>query len=275
MQLFLVPTSAPLDSARAALEVFPLQMTLLGSCPDRVGTKPLLGPVSAAHRGHMTSTQHLTGSQLKEAVIAELAWMPSVGSELLDVCINDGGVTLSGQVQTYPEKHAAVQAALRVRGVTAVVDEIEVHSLQALRPDIDIAEEAADLFRRTPLTPPGSVKVHVCERVVTLTGSVAWHYQREAVGKAIAALPGVHGVHNLILCTRGDRASPRAATTKIVAALTRNANLNAADIRVDVADNKITLTGHVASWAERVQASHTAWAAPGVTHVDNELRVIA
>lgn len=77
-------------------------------------------------------------------------------------------------MQTYPEKHAAVRAALRVRGVAAVADEIEVHNDWAPRQDTDIAREAADLLDRTVFAPSGSVKAEVQDHRVTLTGSVAW-----------------------------------------------------------------------------------------------------
>ena len=86
-------------------------------------------------------------SDLKVAVERELDWAAEGRNDRVGVSINDGAVTLSGQVESYPEKAAAVDAALRVRGVTAIADEIEVRHSRGIREDADIAREAAAALR--------------------------------------------------------------------------------------------------------------------------------
>ena len=49
--------------------------------------------------------------------------------------------------------------------------------------------------------------------------------------------------------------------------------LDAKLIEVRAADGKVTLKGHVRSWAERADAERAAWAAPGVKEVDHRLVV--
>jgi len=223
----------------------------------------------------MTTTEHVfqTDHQVKAAIVAELDWMPNIQADRIGVAINEGAVTLSGQVQTYPEKHAAVRAALRVRGVSAVADEIDIHNTWTPRNDTDIARDAGDVLKRTRMAPGGSVKAEVHDHVVILTGSVRWHYEREAIERAIAALPGVHGLTNAIALKPEAHVSPVLAETKIADALRRNAGVEAERIEVEVADDTIMLRGTVATWAERSQAGHAAWATPGVTHVQNDLHV--
>ena len=221
----------------------------------------------------MTTTQHLTDHQLKDAITAELGWLPSVTADRIGISINHGAVTLAGQVQTYPEKDAAVRAAFRVHGVTAVADELEVHNDWAPRQDTDIAREAGDLLERTVFAPSGAVKAEVSDHIVHLTGSVTWNYQREAIQRAVAALPGVHGVRDTITLKPKVTLSAADAKAKIGSALRRNAGLDADRIHVDVTGSKITLTGNVSSWAEHRQAGYAAWGAPGVVHVDNQLHV--
>jgi osmotically-inducible protein OsmY len=221
----------------------------------------------------MTTTQHQTDHQIKTSILAELVWTPSIQADRVGVSINEGAVTLSGQVQTYPEKTAAVRAAFRVRGVTAVADEIEVHNTWAPRQDVDIAREVAELLDRSPFALQGAVKAEVRERVVTLTGTVAWHYQRESIRRAVAGLPGVHGVNDTMTLKPRVTISAVEAKTNIADALRRNATLDAEHIHVDVVGARITLTGEVASWAEHRQAGYAAWGTPGVVHVDNNLHV--
>ena len=221
----------------------------------------------------MTLTQHHTDHQLKQLIAEELEWTPNVKADRVGVSINDGAVTLSGQVQTYPEKHAAVSAALRVRGVSAVADEIEVHNDWAPRQDADLAREAAEVLARTGYAPSDSVKAEVHDHVVTLSGQVAWNYQREALARAVSALPGVHGLTDTITLKPRITITAAEAKAKIAAALRRSALVDAERIHVDVTGDTITLTGNVSSWAEHRQASTTAWAAPGVVHVENKLHV--
>ena len=67
----------------------------------------------------MTTTEHSTDHQLKAAIEREQDWAGDVDNDRVGVAVADGTVMLSGEVLSYPEKAAAVSAALRVRGVTA------------------------------------------------------------------------------------------------------------------------------------------------------------
>lgn len=69
--------------------------------------------------------------QLKQSVLDELKWEPSVNAARIGVTIKDGVVTLTGSVETYAEKHAAETAALRVKGVKAVAEETGSSCLSA------------------------------------------------------------------------------------------------------------------------------------------------
>jgi osmotically-inducible protein OsmY len=61
---------------------------------------------------------------------------------------------------------------------------------------------------------------------------------------------------------------------KIAAAFRRNAQFDADTISIEEHHGEITLRGSVHSWAEREQAFSTAWSAPGVAHVSNEINVV-
>jgi osmotically-inducible protein OsmY len=58
-------------------------------------------------------------------------------------------------------------------------------------------------------------------------------------------------------------------------AFRRNAELGARRITVEVDGDKVYLHGAVRSWTERDEAERTAWSAPGVSHVDNQIVVTA
>jgi osmotically-inducible protein OsmY len=165
----------------------------------------------------------------------------------------------------------AEKAALRVRGVTAVAEEITVQNSWAERTDTDVAREATEALERAVEVPPDSVKAVVHDHHITLSGEVPWHFQREAAERAVRYTRGVFGVSNTI----GIRPTVSAAGLKsaITAALVRNAQLEGKDITVMTDAGHVTLQGTVNSWSERRQADTAAWSAPGVTAVLNHLQI--
>lgn len=65
----------------------------------------------------------------------------------------------------------------------------------------------------------------------------------------------------------------RGVREKIEAALKRSAEVDARRINVTAEDGKVILRGNVHSWTERQAAARAAWAAPGVTHVEDDLAI--
>jgi osmotically-inducible protein OsmY len=182
-------------------------------------------------------------------------------------------VTLTGWADSLIKKWAAEEAALRVRGVKAVANDIEVR-LPALaeRTDADIAEAALHALKWDAFVPEDSVKVKVSNGWVTLEGEVEYQYQRNDAEWAVRRLTGVRGVTNLIK-VRPQAASPSNLKQKIEEALVRSAEMDAHRITVDVDGSKVILGGTVRSWAERQLAERVAWSAPGVTAVENRIEV--
>jgi len=107
---------------------------------------------------------------------------------------------------------------------------------------------------------------------VTLEGEVDWQYQKDVALEAVHHLVGVKGVTNLI--TVKPRVSATEVKSRIEAAFRRSAELDAQKIRVETKDGKVTLHGQLQSWAERDEAERTAWAAPGVTQVENFIAIV-
>lgn len=117
------------------------------------------------------------------------------------------------------------------------------------------------------------VKVKVKGGWVTLSGQVRSPPRREAALSDVKRLSGVVGVTNAVEL----RASPRPEDLKgrIEEALGRQAILQDAPIRVSAQGGEIVLSGVVHSWAERAAARETAWAAPGVVDVIDNLTIVS
>ncbi len=215
----------------------------------------------------------MTDRELQEHVQKALDWEPSVDAADIGVSVDNGVVTLRGDVKTYSEKIAAERVAFRVYGVKAVANDINVRlaSVQQ-RTDSDIAQAALTALKWNTTVPAAKISVSVSDGWVTLKGQVPWHYQRAAAARAVRDLTGVRGVTNST--TLEPHVTIADVRSKIEAALTRSAEVDARRIDVLIADGKVTLSGNVHSVHERDEARRAAWSAPGVTLVDDRIAVM-
>ena len=214
-----------------------------------------------------------TDKQLRTDVQDELQWEPSVHADLIGVAVENGIVTLTGTVMSFPEKWAAVNAAERVTGVKAVSDELQVQIPgDYTRTDTDIARAAVNALTWNVNVPADKVKVEVDNGFLTLKGQVDYQFQKQAAGDAVRNLVGVTCLVNEI--TVKPSVSVGAIKDQIEKAFKRSARFDARGVSVDLVGNKVFLRGQVHSWAERSAAQDAAWRAPGVYDVENDLKVI-
>jgi osmotically-inducible protein OsmY len=211
-------------------------------------------------------------SELKKVVLDELSWEPSVDAAHIGVTAKDGVITLTGHVDNYSNKAGAEKAGSRVKGVKAVVEEIELKlPYDVKRSDEDIAAAAIDRLGWNSTIPNGAIQVKVEKGWVTLSGTVDWHFEKEAAEQDIRALSGVIGVSNQVLVKPTVSAS--SVKDDIEQALRRSWYYDPDAIQVNAVGGKIKLTGSVTTWNARRLAGMTAWSAPGATSVDNAITV--
>jgi osmotically-inducible protein OsmY len=214
----------------------------------------------------------MNDSSLRQDILDELEFEPSLDANDIGVTVEEGIVTLSGHVPNYTQKRAAEKVVARIKGVRGIAEEIEVrHPGGSGVADDEIAKRVVNTLKWGTLVPHDKVQVTVENGWVTLTGKLDWNYQKTGAADAIRGLQGVTGVRNNIALT--PRVSSVDVKKRIQDALKRKAEVEAQGIHVDVANDKVTLKGKVKTWSERWLVEDTAWATPGVTHVSDQLTV--
>ena len=206
-----------------------------------------------------------TDTQLHDSVQRQLEWDPEIEADNIAVIASDGVITLTGVTRSYTAKLAAEQSVKRVRGVRGVANEIQVAPLNE-RTDTEIAKDAVHALRADSRLPM-SVTVTAHRGILTLEGEVRWMFQKTAAGAAVAHLAGVSGISNQIAVR--PSVSVDQVKTDIDAALHRCADVDAQHVDVSVDGPIVTLSGRVSSCHEKQEAERAAWAAPGISHVEN------
>lgn len=214
---------------------------------------------------------HSADRELQEVIQDELEWTPEIDPADIGVAVEGRVVTLSGEVRSLWEKVAAAKAALRVRGTSAVINDLVVHAPSSRRwTETDVAKAVTQELA-TSINIPRTVKAELRDGVVRLIGTVRWEYERRAAERAVQHVRGVRHVENRL--TLDERTAGVDVAERIRAALRRDAQLSGSPIQVTVDGHTVRLSGTVRSWAERMGAETLAWRAPNVAIVENDIQI--
>jgi len=194
-----------------------------------------------------------TDLELQKDIMEELKWQPFLKSSDIGVSVTDGIVALNGFVDSYSKKRLAESVVLRMKGVKAVAEELTV------RFDTDVKQD--------------KIKITVEDGWITAKGEVEWIFEKEAVRQALENIQGVRGISNLVTVFPKETLNVSAIKKKIASAFHRSATIDSNNIIVETVANKLILKGIVQSYAEKLDAEHAVWNAPGVTNVENQLEV--
>jgi osmotically-inducible protein OsmY len=213
-----------------------------------------------------------TDTKILADVENELRWDPSLNEKGLLIKVENGVVTLQGSVPHFSDRWTAEQVTKRVAGVRAIANDIEV-KIPSLgeRSDSDIAAAAVNALKWHFALESSDIQAVVKQGWITLSGHVSYGYQKSVAEGAVRYLLGVKGVSNNIEVRTEVKAKD--VKLKIQSAFQRQASLDAKDIKVNVDDSAVILQGTVHSWQEKDDAAIAAWAAPGVTKVENKIQV--
>ncbi|WP_176049734.1 BON domain-containing protein [Burkholderia sp. BCC1644] len=208
-------------------------------------------------------------ASLKQDVEQALFWNPAIDARRIDVDVRDRIVTLRGTVDSWAQKLEAQKTALHVEDARALVLELNVAPPENACADQELAITFALGWQEA--LRDHKIRVEVDHGCVTLDGEVDHAFQSRAAERMVSRMIGVVGVANRIR-VRADHTVPDVGT-RIAEALARRAQRESAGISIDAADGIVTLTGTVASLAERRAACGAAASVRSVREVVDRLTV--
>lgn len=210
--------------------------------------------------------------EIKQVILEELDFESRLNSTDLGIAVDGGVATITGHLPSLADKTIVIEIVESVRGVRAIADHIEVRPIGShITADDEIAKRVINVLKWSTTVPDDRIRTTVARGWVTLSGNVDWRYQSHSAERAVRGLIGVRGVNNQLKVV--PAATSENVSERIRDALTRNAELHAAAIRITVDGSVVTLEGQVHDLTERRSAERAAWAAPGVTAVIDRLSV--
>jgi osmotically-inducible protein OsmY len=142
--------------------------------------------------------------------------------------------------------------------------------------DLTLSEAIMQALSENPRVHPDEIAVEAdAYGDVVVRGTVGSPVQRAEAVRTARGVPGVRHVDDQLqirlmgLDGRADADTEAAVLDALVA----DDELHVSDIDVEVSDGAATLRGVVELAAQRDRAERIVMAVPGVTHVDNQLRV--
>lgn len=241
----------------------------------------------------------LTDTAIVDAVSDALFYDPRVTAREVGITVDDGEVTLRGDVPTLRAKQAAAQDARHTVGVTHVDNRIRIRAVSPMT-DIEVAEAITDALERDPYVERYEIAVTVVDGIATLTGSVDTYFEKVRAENLASQALGVVRVSNHLDVeyandplitdpylddfairdyTWYDYSPPHTVTEldseirdDIQDELFWSPFVDSDAVTVTVEDGTAHLTGTVDSWGERAAATENAYEG-GAVWVDNDLTV--
>ena len=133
--------------------------------------------------------------QIAKRALDIIAWDSTIPKDKVQVRVQDGFVTLSGQVDWHYQRADAEHAVRKLAGITGLFNEIQVKpKVQAS----DVKLRIENALKRNADLEASSIKVSVLNGRVTLDGKVKALYERDLAERTAWSAPGVISVEDHI-----------------------------------------------------------------------------
>ena len=131
--------------------------------------------------------------QIAERALSVINWHAQLPPDSIKVKVENGLVTLTGDVDWQYQRLAAEAAVNKLSGVIGVINDILVKPKQVAR---DVCDEVTRALRRNAEIDADHLMVVAHNDRVTLIGRVPTSHQRDVAKRAVWSVPGVIAVED-------------------------------------------------------------------------------
>jgi osmotically-inducible protein OsmY len=134
-----------------------------------------------------------TDEDITQAVIDRIAWSTTIPSDVVEVVVSDGWVSLAGEVEWWYQQNAAVNLVQQMMGVTGVSNRISVQS-KAVK--MAIEQDINSALKRSAIVDVDRIQVESENNKVVLRGDVRSFAARDEAERIAWSESGVDSVDN-------------------------------------------------------------------------------
>lgn len=218
-----------------------------------------------------------TDEQIKMDILDQLYWDSRIDASKVQVGVDDGSVTLTGEVPAYRDLDAARSAARRIAGVRDVSDSLTVAyaSSAPLPTDQELQASIGHALKWDPVIDEHKISARMHEGRAALEGVVDAHWKKAYIEEKLAGIRGIVGMENRLTVVPTHRIDDEVIAADVVAAFKRDAMVPEDEVTVAVTDGVVTLTGTASHWAAIDAATADASRTLGVRDVHNHIHLAA
>ena len=211
---------------------------------------------------NLATEERLADTDITAAVERLLQLKKGIHPQLIEVACNEGIVELTGFTDSLLSRERAVEITKAVRGVRAVINEINIRTADV--PDGELKHRVELVLQQDPVVSEYNIRCHTRGGEVTVEGTLQSWAEEQLALKAISAVPGVRHLTNRLHIRGGELLnSDEEITAQIQSLLAWDIRVKSNLVKICTEHGVVHLTGTVDTAAERDQVIVTAYLAGG------------
>jgi osmotically-inducible protein OsmY len=135
----------------------------------------------------------ITDNEIAAEIIKALHWNTQIPNDKIKIKVENGWVTMDGELEWNYQKEEAKNAVIRLRGVSGIINNIAIKSNS--EDQIEKADIESALHRNSFIN-TNLIDIKVAHHVVTLTGDVRSWFEKDKASQIAWKAKGVWTVNN-------------------------------------------------------------------------------